>query len=90
MEAKLKKRINHRLHILEGQIRGLGRMVEEGRYCPEILTQSLAARRSLESFQILMLENHFKTCVRKDIRSKQGGRVTKELLELYQRALKCS
>ena len=53
-----------RLRRIEGQIRGLERMVEDERYCVEILDQIAAARTALEQVGLRLLENHARHCVR--------------------------
>ncbi len=52
-----------RLRRIEGQIRGLQRMVEDDKYCIDILTQVSAATRALQSFSLEMLEEHMAGCV---------------------------
>jgi len=52
-----------RLRRVEGQIRGLQRMVEEDKYCIDILTQVSAATKALQSFSLELLEEHLSTCV---------------------------
>ncbi|GAA3128488.1 metal-sensitive transcriptional regulator [Streptosporangium carneum] len=52
-----------RLRRIEGQIRGLQRMVEEDKYCIDILTQVSAANRALQSFALSLLEEHMAHCV---------------------------
>jgi len=52
-----------RLRRIEGQIRGLERMIEEERYCVEILDQIAAARTALEQVGLRLLENHARHCV---------------------------
>jgi DNA-binding FrmR family transcriptional regulator len=59
----LKKRALHRSRILEGQIRGLQRMIENEDYCVDIITQSLAVQKSLRSLNKLLVENHLRTHV---------------------------
>ena len=54
-----------RLRRIEGQVRGLERMVDEERYCVEILDQIAAARTALEQVGLKLLENHARHCVRK-------------------------
>ncbi len=56
---------NHlkRLRRIEGQIRGLQRMVEEDKYCIDVLTQVSAATSALESFALTMLDEHLRHCV---------------------------
>jgi DNA-binding FrmR family transcriptional regulator len=52
-----------RLKRVEGQIRGLQRMVEEDKYCIDVLTQVAAATKALQSFSLSLLEKHLATCV---------------------------
>ncbi len=52
-----------RLRRIEGQVRGLHRMVEEDKYCIDILTQVSAATRALQSFSLELLEEHLAHCV---------------------------
>ena len=59
----------NRLKRIEGQVRGLQRMLEEDAYCPEILTQASAVNSALNSFCRVLLANHIRTCVSDDIRS---------------------
>lgn len=65
-EKEYKDLIN-RLSRIEGQIRGLKRMVENDCYCPDILVQSAAASSALDSFNRVLLANHIRTCVVQDI-----------------------
>ncbi|WP_141925171.1 metal-sensitive transcriptional regulator [Haloactinospora alba] len=53
----------NRLRRIEGQIRGLQRMVEEDEYCIDVLTQSAAVNKALRSFALSMLDEHLKSCV---------------------------
>jgi DNA-binding FrmR family transcriptional regulator len=76
-----------RLNRIEGQIRGIRKMVEEDAYCVDILTQVSAARCSLNSFSKVVLGNHIKTCVADDIRSGSDEK-TDELVELLQKLMK--
>ena len=52
-----------RLHRIEGQVRGIERMVEEDRYCVDVLTQISAVTTALESLAFLVLDDHVKHCV---------------------------
>ena len=58
-----KKRIIRRLKIVEGQIRGIIKMIEEDRYCDDVLTQISASNKSLKSIGNELLNIHLKTCV---------------------------
>jgi CsoR family transcriptional regulator, copper-sensing transcriptional repressor len=60
-----------RLRRIEGQVRGLQRMVEDDKYCIDVLTQVSAATRALQAFSLSLLEEHLGTCVVDAAR--QGG-----------------
>lgn len=77
----------HRLNRIEGQIRGIRGMVEKNAYCPDILTQVAAANAALNSFNKVLLANHIKTCVMRDI--KEGNEETvDELVKVLQKLMK--
>lgn len=76
-----------RLNRIEGQIRGIRKMVEEDSYCVDIITQVNAAKCSLNSFSKMILGNHIKTCVADDIRNGSEEK-TDELVELLQKLMK--
>ncbi|MFS0732430.1 metal-sensitive transcriptional regulator [Microbacterium sp. 1P10UB] len=59
----IKKRALHRTSILEGQLRGLAKMIENEDYCMDIIAQSRAIEKALESLNRLLLENHLRTHV---------------------------
>ncbi len=63
MIADIKKRALHRSRILEGQMRGLQKMIDNEDYCMDIITQSLAIQKSLGSLNKLIVENHLRTHV---------------------------
>ncbi|MCP6726660.1 MAG: metal-sensitive transcriptional regulator [Patescibacteria group bacterium] len=83
MKKSLKKRISNRLRILEGQIRGLQRMVEEEKYCMDILHQTAATKEALSGVEDLLLENHLSTHVVEQMKSKNTRKAIKEMLEVY-------
>jgi DNA-binding FrmR family transcriptional regulator len=86
MIADLKKRALHRSSILEGQLRGLGRMIENEDYCMDIITQSLAIQKSLRSLNKLLVENHLRTHVSEMFAAggKSGEHAVEELLRVYE------
>lgn len=87
MIADIKKRSLHRTKILEGQMRGLQKMIDNEEYCMDILTQSLAIQKSLKSLNKLILENHIRTHVAANLSSgkeKDQLAAIEELLELYE------
>jgi DNA-binding FrmR family transcriptional regulator len=86
MIADIKKRATHRSKIIEGQIKGLQKMINNEAYCMDILTQSLAIQKSLASLDKLILENHLRTHVVEMMSSGDDEHQEKaltELLELY-------
>lgn len=85
--AKEYKDLINRLNRIEGQIRGIKRMVEKDAYCPDILIQVAAANAALNSFNKVLLANHIKTCVTNDIREGREETVD-ELLETLRKLMK--
>ena len=81
------KNLIHRLNRIEGQIRGIRGMVEKDIYCTDILVQVSAVNAALNSFNKVLLENHIKTCVIKDIREGKEETVD-ELLVTLQKLMK--
>ncbi len=67
-EAEDKARVLQRLRRIQGQIRGLERMVEEDTYCIDVLTQVSAATRALQGVALLLLDDHVRHCVADDVR----------------------
>ena len=77
-----------RLHRIEGQVRGVERMVDEDRYCIEILTQIAAATTALESLAFQILDDHVKHCVAGALASgdeAEAAEKSRELLEAVRR-----
>lgn len=64
-----KKDLLTRLKRIEGQIRGIEKMLENDAYCPDIITQVSAANSALNSFKTLMISKHMHSCVASDIRN---------------------
>lgn len=67
-EEKEYKDLIHRLNRIEGQVRGIRAMVEEERYCVDIITQVSAVTSALNAFNKVLLSEHIKTCVADNIR----------------------
>ncbi len=63
------KSLIHRLNRIEGQVRGVRKMLESNAYCTEILTQVSAINAALNAFNRELLANHFRTCVTDDIKN---------------------
>jgi DNA-binding FrmR family transcriptional regulator len=77
----------NRLSRIEGQVRGIKRMLEEDAYCPDILIQVSAINAALTSFNKVLLANHIRTCVTRDIREGKDETV-EELIEVCQKVMK--
>ena len=78
-----------RLNRIEGQVRGVARMIEEGRYCIDVLTQTQAIRAALLRVESQMLKTHLSHCVESAIVSGNATEQLKkagELIELLDRA----
>ena len=81
------KDLLNRLSRIEGQVRGIKRMVEEDTYCTDILIQVSAVNAALNSFNKVLLGNHLRTCVANDIREGHDETID-ELLKVLQRLMK--
>lgn len=71
-----------RLNRIEGQVRGLKKMVQEDRYCVEILTQVSSVQEALRGFTKFMMRNYLETCVTKAIRSADSDGIYDELMDV--------
>lgn len=74
-----------RLNRVAGQVRGVISMVEDGRYCVDILTQIAAVQSALDAAAMHLLEDHAHGCVQSAIRAGQGDKAIEELLEVVRR-----
>ncbi len=78
-----KKKLVRRLKLVEGQIRGLQKMVDEGRYCIDIITQTSAIKQGLSNIEDLLLEGHLGHCVIDQIKNGKTKKATEEILKVY-------
>lgn len=84
VNQKLKKRALHRLKIIKGQIEGLMKAIDEEQYCTFLLHQSFSIQRSLKSLDAILLENHLRSHVGHQMRTKgQEEKAVKELVKVY-------
>ena len=81
------KDLLNRLSRIEGQVRGIKRMVEEDTYCTDILIQVSAVNAALNSFNKALLANHIRTCVAEDIRAGKEETID-ELVATLQKLMK--
>jgi len=80
-KAALARRVNR----LEGQIRGIGNMIDDDRYCIDILTQVAAAQSALDALGLSLLEHHLHGCVQHAVKSGDGGAAIDEALAVIRR-----
>jgi DNA-binding FrmR family transcriptional regulator len=86
--TKDRQAIQARLRRIEGQVRGIQKMVEEDRYCIDVLTQVNATKAALESVALQLLADHTEHCVAEAIRSGEGAQKVKELNEAVERLVR--
>lgn len=82
LEAPLQRALLARLRRAEGQVRGLARMVEQRRYCPDVLTQISAVHESLRGVARLLMRNHLEHCATNALRSGDAARAQEVYAEL--------
>ena len=83
MLPEVKNEASKRLSYIEGHLAGIRRMVEEDKYCVDILKQAFAVRRAIQKLESLLLEGHLQTCVIDGVKDGREDEVLGELLELY-------
>lgn len=88
MKADLKKKSQRRLSLIKGQLNGLIKMVDEERYCVDIIVQISAVKEALAGVQDLMLENHLHTHVLEQIKNGKESKAVAEILKVYKLAHK--
>ncbi|MET0273027.1 MAG: metal-sensitive transcriptional regulator [Phenylobacterium sp.] len=84
MERPNKPKLLNRLNRIEGQVRGVARMVEEGRYCIDVLTQLQAVRAALAKVETEMLKDHLGHCIEGAIVSGDRNEQRQKAAELIQ------
>ncbi len=77
-----------RLRRIEGQVRGIQRMIEDERYCIDVLTQANAVKAAVEQVSILLLKDHVSHCVADAIRKGDSGAKIHELTAAIERFVK--
>ncbi len=78
-----KQKIMRRLKIIEGQVRGLQEMIENDKYCIDIITQTSAVKNALSGVEDVLMESHLGTCLVHQIQKGQTEKATKEILKVY-------
>ncbi len=83
MLSEVKDQALKRLNYVDGHLAGIRRMVEEDKYCIDVLKQTYAVRRAIQKIEALILEGHLNTHVLKGVRDGREQEVLTELMELY-------
>jgi CsoR family transcriptional regulator, copper-sensing transcriptional repressor len=83
MNDTSKDRVIRRLKLLEGQVRGLQKMVEGDTYCIDVITQTSAVKQGLSNVEDLLLENHLGGCILNQVKSGQTNKAKEEILKVY-------
>jgi DNA-binding FrmR family transcriptional regulator len=83
MQADLQKRLNRAI----GQLNGIKQMIDDNRYCGDVLVQLSATRSAIQSIERIVLQNHLETCVVEEIRA-GNDEIVEEAMELIKRVSK--
>lgn len=83
MQDKNKQQLLRRLKIIEGQVRGLGQMIDGGKYCIDIITQTSAVKQALSNIEDVLLEGHLSTCALHQIQQGNEQKAVGEILKVY-------
>jgi len=83
MEDKNKAKLVRRLKLIEGQVRGLQRMIENDTYCIDVITQTSAVKQGLSGVEDLLLENHLSGCILNQVKAGQTDKAKQEILKVY-------
>ena len=80
--GEVKQKLLARLRRIEGQTRGLQRMVEEDKYCVDVMTQVAGVQAALEQVSLLLMENHLQHCVTEAIQEGKGEEKIREVMDV--------
>ena len=86
MKQDIKKKAVRRLKIAQGQLKGLMQMIEDEKYCVDIITQSSAIKEALSGVEHLILENHLSTHVIEQVKGGKEKKAIEEMLKVYKLA----
>ena len=84
--SKDKALVLQRMRKIEGQARGIQRMIEDNRYCPEIIQQLTALSHAADEVALLLLQDHIEGCVVEAIREERGEEMIRELMNVIRRS----
>lgn len=78
-----KQKVIQRLKRIEGQIRGLEKMITDNTYCIDVITQTSAVKQALSSVEDILLEDHLKTCVVTQVKKGNKEKAIQEVLKVF-------
>lgn len=84
MLTDTKQEAAKRLNYIEGHLAGVKKMVDEDRYCVDVLKQTYAIRRAIQRLESLLIEGHLHSCVVSGVKEGREDAVLSELVELYE------
>ena len=83
MKQEQQKKSINRLNRIEGQIRGLKKMIEEDNYCIDVISQTSSVRSALKGLEDALMENHLSTCVVSQIKNGKEQKAVDEIIKVY-------
>lgn len=88
IDEATKKDVSSRMKRIEGQMRGIDKMIQEEKYCIDIIHQIHAAKRALEQVSLALIQQHVKTCLSEAILQKKGNSKIQELMNTLDQFLR--
>ncbi len=85
--TKDRAQLLRRLSRMEGQVRGIGRMIERDEYCIDILQQTAALRAAVDAVSLLLMEDHVAGCLARAVHSGEAETYTEEVMEVVRRSM---
>ena len=85
--TKDRAQLVRRLARMEGQVRGIARMIDREEYCIDILQQTAALRAAVDAVSLLLMEDHVAGCLATAVRTGEAGAYTEEVMEVVRRSM---
>jgi len=85
--SKDRAQLLRRLSRMEGQVRGVARMVEREEYCIDILQQTAALRAAVDAISLMLMEDHVAGCLARAVTSGEAGPYTEEVMDVVRRSM---
>lgn len=86
MNSAIKQKLLRRLSLIEGQLRGVRKMVEGEKYCVDVITQTASVKSALSGFENALLERHLVAHVVEQMKKGKEAKATAEILKIYKLA----